>query len=313
MADPTRMKLEEYLRHWLAGATHLAPKTHERYAELCGRQIYPHLGDTKLTALRAEHIVSWHRALLSAGLSAQTIVHAHRVLSLALSRAVKLNTLARNYASLVKPPRIEERELEILTPEEAAALVRGLEGHWLHPIAVVALATGLRRGELCGLKWQDINFNGGFLRVERSVEETRQGLRLKPPKTKRGRRNITLTADAVKVLRAHLTWQKTTRLKIGAGGQPVFVFSTLEGEMLSPDNLSRDWRRICRAKKLPLISLHGLRHCHASFALKARVDILTLSRRLGHYKASVTLDRYGHLVEGSDAEAAAAIEGVLKK
>ena len=92
----------------------------------------------------------------------------------------------------------------------------------------------------------------------------------------------------------------------------MFVFSTLEGEMLSPDNLSRDWRRICRAKKLPIISLHGLRHCHASFALRAGVDVLTLSRRLGHYKASVTLDRYGHLVEGSDAEAAAAIEGVLK-
>ena len=154
---------------------------------------------------------------MSAGLSAQTIVHAHRVLSLALSRAVKLSTLARNYASLVKPPRIEEKELEILTPEEAARLLTGLEGHWLHPIAVIALSTGLRRGELCGLQWADIDLDRGSLRVERSTEETRQGLRLKPPKTKRGRRNITLTADAVKVLRAHLTWQKKTRLKIGAG------------------------------------------------------------------------------------------------
>jgi integrase len=90
------------------------------------------------------------------------------------------------------------------------------------------------------------------------------------------------------------------------------VFSTIEGELLSPDNLSHDWRRLCRAKKLPLVSFHALRHTHASVLIRAGKDILTVGRRLGHAKASTTLDTYGHLVEGADADAAKAIEGLLK-
>ena len=99
------------------------------------------------------------------------------------------------------------------------------------------------------------------------------------------------------------------RLALGQGGQPSLVFSTVEGEMLSPDNLSRDWRRACAARKLPRVSFHALRHTHASTLIRASVDILTVGRRLGHSRASTTLDKYGHLVEGADAAAAEAIEG----
>ena len=101
-------------------------------------------------------------------------------------------------------------------------------------------------------------------------------------------------------------------MQLGQGGQPELVFSTLEGDMLSPDNFSRDWRRTLRARKLPLCSFHALRHTHASMLLNAGVDVLTVSRRLGHAKASVTLDTYGHKVEGADQAATAAIERVLK-
>jgi integrase len=103
------------------------------------------------------------------------------------------------------------------------------------------------------------------------------------------------------------------RLGLGMGNiQPeTWVFSTANGELLSPDNLSRDWRRICRAKKLPLVRFHDLRHTHASILIGKGVDILTISRRLGHNKPSVTLDTYGHLIKGADAAAADAIAGVL--
>lgn len=135
-------------------------------------------------------------------------------------------------------------------------------------------------------------------------------MRIKSPKTKRGRR-ITLPPETVAVHRAHLKWQRELRLALGQGGQPRLVFSTVEGNLLSPDNLSRDWGRMLKAKKLPRVSFHSLRHTHASMLIRAGVDILTVSRRLGHGKPSVTLDCYGHLVEGSDAAAAKAIEGLI--
>jgi integrase len=114
------------------------------------------------------------------------------------------------------------------------------------------------------------------------------------------------------MLREQRKRQIELRLALGQGGQPTLVFSTVEGQLLSPDNLSRDWRRVCNAKKLPRVSFHALRHTHASVLISAGEDILTISRRLGHSKASVTLDTYGHLMEGSDAAAARAIEEVLK-
>ncbi|MGI8853066.1 MAG: tyrosine-type recombinase/integrase [Methyloceanibacter sp.] len=104
------------------------------------------------------------------------------------------------------------------------------------------------------------------------------------------------------------------RLALGIGNiaPETLVFSTVDGALLSPDNLSRDWRRVSTARKLPRVSFHALRHTHASVLIGAGVDILTISRRLGHSKPSVTLDTYGHLIKGADAAAAKAIEGVLK-
>ena len=114
------------------------------------------------------------------------------------------------------------------------------------------------------------------------------------------------------MLREHRKWQIELRLAIGQGGQPFLVFSNVEGRLLSPDNLSRDWGRVCRQRRLARVSFHSLRHTHASLLLAAGVPMLTVSRRFGHAKVSTTLDVYGHLMPGADADAAKAIEGVLK-
>jgi integrase len=150
--------------------------------------------------------------------------------------------------------------------------------------------------------------------VERSLEETKAGLRLKPPKTKRGRRNITLPPEAVAMLRAHKVKLLELRLVLGLGKitPDTLVFSSIEGALLSPHAISRSWRLFLIGKKLPRVPFHALRHTHVSVLIRAGVDILTISRRLGHSKASVTLDVYGHLIGGADAAAAKAIEGVLK-
>jgi integrase len=157
-----------------------------------------------------------------------------------------------------------------------------------------------------------LSIDRGVLRVERSVEETKAGLRVKAPKTKRGRRNISLAPDAVTMLREHLTRQRELRLPLGQGGQPVLIFSTIEGGHLSPNGISRSWRPTCKARKLPRVQFHALRHTHVSTLIRAGVDLLTISRRVGHSSVAMTADVYGHLVDGSDAAAARAIEGMLK-
>ena len=311
LPDPSSATIADYLRTWLNGPLGLSPKTLERYRELGERQIIPHLGATKLQKLKPEHVQQWDGALIGQGLSPRTVGHAHRLLRLMLQCAMKNGTLARNVATIHAPPKVEEREIEILTAEQIVETMTKLEGHALYPIAALAIATGMRRGELLGLQWGDVD--SATIRVERSVEETKAGLRVKSPKTKRGRRNIALPPDAIAILRAHKVKTLELRLALGMGNivPETWVFSTVEGELLSPDNLSRDWRRISTARKLPRVSFHALRHTNASVLISKGVDILTISRRLGHSKPSVTLDVYGHLIEGTDTAAAQALAGVL--
>ena len=313
LPDPSSATIADYLRIWLNGPLGLSPKTLERYRELGERQIIPQLGATKLQKLKPEHVQQWHGALIGQGLSPRTVGHAHRLLRLMLQCAMKNGTLARNVATVHAPPKVEEREIEILTGEQIVETMTKLEGHALYPIVALAIATGMRRGELLGLQWGDVDLDSATIRVERSVEETKAGLRVKPPKTKRGRRNIALPPDAIAILRAHKVTTLELRLALGMGNiaSETWVFSAIEGELLSPDNLSRDWRRISIARRLPRVSFHALRHTNASVLISKDVDILTISRRLGHSKPSVTLDVYGHLIEGTDTAAAQALTGVL--
>ena len=311
LPDPTQVTIGAYLTNYLDNATGLSPKTIERYRELVARQIIPHLGDVKLQKLRPEHLEAWHAKLIAGGLAARTIGHAHRVLSSALKRALENGAVSRNVAAIRKPPTAQATEIEILTPDQITAVLDSLKGHTLHPIASLSLATGLRRGELLALQWSDVDLDRAVLRVEHSLEETKAGLRLKAPKTKRGRRSITLPQEAIAVLRAHKIRQMQLRLELGQGGAPTIVFSTIEGEHLKPNGISRSWRQTCKARRLPRVSFHALRHTHASTLIRAGVDILTISR-LGHSGAAMTLDVYGHLIEGADAAAARALDGVLK-
>ena len=311
-ADPTQATVGEYVTASLDSRADLSPKTLERYRELARHQIVPHVGEVKLQKLRPEHIEHWHAALLAKGLSARTVRHAHRLLSSVLKRAVENGAVARNVAAIRRPPAVEERELEILTPEHIAAVLNSLKGRTLHPIVSLALATGMRRGELLALQWCDVDLDAGKLRVERSVEETKAGLRIKPPKTKRGRRTITLPAGAIALLRAHKIEQMQLRLKLGQSGPPTLLFGTIDGALLSPNNVTRAWYRACRKAGLPGLSFHALRHTHASLLIAGGEDLLVVSRRLGHAKASVTLDVYAHLLDGADAGAAKTIEKALK-
>jgi len=317
--EPAKITVAEYLRQWLATAD-LAPKTLERYRQLSEQQIIPHLGATTLQKLRPGQVQEWHGNLLRQGgskgraLSPRTVGHAHRVLHRALARAATAEIVSRNVASAIKPPKVESAEVQILSGDEIGTVLKKVRGHALYPIVGLALATGMRRGELLGLQWGDINLDKATLKVERSVEETKAGLRLKTPKTKHGRRTISLPPSAVEVLRDHRREQRETRVALGLGREAAdtLLFGTPEGGMLSPDNLSRDWRRLVAARKLPSVMFHALRHSHASALIASGLDVVTVSRRLGHGTPMVTLTVYAHLFEKTDLTAASAIEATLQ-
>jgi integrase len=184
-------------------------------------------------------------------------------------------------------------------------MLAGLRGRVLYPIAVVALGTGMRRGELCALRWRDIDLDGGSLRVEQSLEQTRAGLRFKQPKSARSRRSISLSPAVVAELRAHWKAQQEQRLAIGLGRTPPdgLVFATWEGKPRQPDKLSVEFSTAMKRVGLPHITLHSLRHTHASQLITSGMDILTVSRRLGHGSPAITLNVYGHLLRPEDRAA----------
>ena len=319
LPEPSRLTVKECIMAWLDGAHGLSPKTAERYRQLAEKQIYPHLGAIMLQKLKPIKVQEWHGVLLKSGgkdgnpLSAQTVTHAHRVLHRALARGVENETLARNVASIISPPKVEKEEIEILNDEEVAAALHKLQGHDLYSIASTALATGMRRSELLAVRWSDCDLDGASIRVERSLEETKAGLRFKPPKSKRGRRTISLPPSAVAVLREHRRKHLELRLALGLGRpEPdALVFCHADGSPMSPDNLSRDWVRACKSLGLRRVMFHALRHTHVSALIAAGVDVVQISRRIGHSSPTVTLNTYTHLFKTADTAAADAIEAAM--
>jgi integrase len=273
-----------------------------------------------LQKLKPIQIANWHTAILKAGgqngwpLSPTTVGQAHRVLHLALAHALKTEVVSRNVVSSVSPPKLERQELECLKPDQMASVLARLADHHLYPIAAVALGTGMRRGEILALRWIDVDLEQGLVTVERSIEQTKAGLRVKSPKTAYGRRNITLSGSVVHALRTYRKKQLEQRLALGQGrpGPEALVFSKVDGSPLSPVNITGAWRDAVKARSLPKVTFHALRPSHASALIANGVDVLTVSRRLGHASPVVTLSIYALLVAKTDAGAASVIDAAMR-
>ena len=272
--DPSRLTVAAFITRWLDNAHGLAGKTLERYRQLARHQIIPHLGAVPLQRLRRSYIIDWHAKLLKTGgtgdrpLSARTVKHAHFVLHRALERAFEAEIVARNVAHGIELPRVEMKEIEILKAGEIEAVLAALADHPLYPIVVLALSSGARRGEILGLTWGNVDLAAGTIRIDRSLEQTAAGLKLKAPKTKHGRRTVGLPPIAVEALQTHRRKQLEWRVAAGLGKvtADTLVFSRFDGEPIVPNGLSRDWGKFVRTHRLPIVSFHALRH-YAEFRI----------------------------------------------
>ncbi|MBO0765011.1 MAG: site-specific integrase [Hyphomicrobiaceae bacterium] len=322
--EPSKLTVTAYLRKWVEGAD-IEPKTRERYSQLIEQQVVPHLGAILLQRLRPETIKEWHKTLLAKGgkdgapLSPRTVGHAHRCLRTALQAAVAVETLVRNSAAAIRPPKIEEVEVEILDAAAVPTVLEKLKGHALEAIGTTALASGARRRELLAVSWPCIDLDGASIRIERSLEQTKDGLRFKSPKTKNGTRTISLPATAVTALREHKVRQMRLHMQLGLGKleDDALVFSRFDGKAfvpIEPNNLSRDWTRAVKALRLPKVSFHALRHTHASALIGAGLDVVAVSKRLGHGSVTTTLKTYAHLFakRQKDEAAAVSIDAIMR-
>lgn len=322
LVEPTKITLGEFARDWLA---HTAPatittKTLERYDDLAEGHIIPALGGHRLQKLTARHIEAFYaKALVSGrrdgkgGLSPATVRHIHAVLRRIIRSAIKKQLLKIDPLQNVENlPRLQTPEIQVLSQDELALLLRNLRGTILFAPALLAAATGMRRGEVLGLRWCDIDFGLRALTVAQTIEETRKGLKFKPPKTNSGRRRITLPESVVRELEQHKREQAEQRLALGLGkDKNDLVFATFDGRPRVPRNFSREFTRAVKAAGLPSVTFHGLRHGHASHLLADGTPVKVVSERLGHANITITLQTYAHVLPGMQEDVAVAMEHTL--
>jgi integrase len=312
--QPTKSTVAEFVRarvdQWQA-AGDISARTAQRYRQLVENQIAPPLGAKALQKLTRLDIEGWHNSLHQGGLAPRTIGHAHRVLSKALSDAESDGLVVRNVCKLRKAPKVAESEMVIV--QDVPGLVAKLRGCRLCVPAMTALFTGMRLGEVLALRWGRVDLDGKVIQVREALEPTKAGIRFKVPKSKAGRRDITLPDLLVDTLREFRKAQLEMRLAMGLGKLPddALLFANLGGEPLQPSNVSSDWGELAGRLGMPEVTFHGLRHTHASQLISSGVDIVTVSKRLGHAKPSVTLAIYAHMFQKDDAKAAAAINAAL--
>jgi integrase len=313
------------------GAGDISPRTAQRYRQLLDNQIAPQIGATPIQKLTTVDIETWHSTLRTGGrqrgqggVSPRTVVHAHRVLSHALEDAARHKLVVRNEAKLQPPPKVEGDEVEILDDAGIDRLVAklrpgnresNLSGDPIYVPAVLAVFTGMRLGEILALRWANVDLDGAArISVRETLEETKAlGIRFKRPKTRSSRRDIGLPDIVIDTLREHRRAQLEMRLQLGLGKMPddALVFPTIDGGPQSPSDVSRTWGLVADRLDIPEITFHCLRHTHASQLIDRGVDIVTISKRLGHASPDITLRVYAHLFRNDDSKAAQAINEAL--
>ena len=321
--EPSRLTLAEYLERWLGS---LEPRwrasTYRKHARICRERVGPVLGIVPLARLTPIHIQDCLEAERHSGLGDTTVRYHFGILFAALRQAVRWRLIPSNPGEAVEPPRRRRTEMSTW---DAAQVRRFLEATDDDPLAALwrlAVLCGLRRGELLGLRWTDVDLERGVLSVQRGLVEGRQGREFGPPKTEAGRRSVALPDSCRAALRAHRARQAEHRLAAGPAWQDHgLVFPRADGRFLPPSTLGLRWnaaqKTACAAdppeERRPRLRFHDLRHTAASLTLALGTHPKVVQEQLGHSSAKMTLDRYSHVAAGLQHEAAARLDEAVSE
>ena len=290
------------------------PSSHQTYQGYIHNHIQPNIGEIPLEKLTSLDLQKFYKKLLTQGrvdrveakgqpkgLSAKTVRNIHQILSSSLKLAQEQRLILTNPAEGCALPRVEHQEMKTLTTVQLASFFREARESGVFELYYLELATGLRRGELLGLKWEDVDLERGDLRVRRQVSRINGEVMEAPLKTKNAYRTLPLAEDTVSVLREQ-------RRKVG---NSTWVFPSSNGGPISPDSVLHMLHRVLKRAGLPKVRFHDLRHTFATLALQNGVDVKTVSGMLGHFSAGFTLDTYAHITSAAQRQAAKTMENVL--
>ena len=290
------------------------PSSHQTYRGYIDNHIKPNIGKIPLNRLTSLELQKFYKKLLSSGrverieskkqskgLSPKTVRNLHQIIASAMKLAREQRLIAADPTEGCALPKVEHREMKTLPVEQLASFLREAKESGVFELYYVELATGLRRGELLGLKWEDLDLDRGDLRVKRQIARINGEVVEAPLKTKNAYRTLPLAKDTIDVL---------NQQKKKVGGCP-WVFPSPTGGPMSPDSVLHMLHRVLKRAGLPMVRFHDLRHTFATLALQNGVDVKTVSGMLGHYSAGFTLDTYAHVTTSAQRQAAEAMESVL--
>ncbi len=306
IADLMNFWLDTYARH------NVSPKTFQGYSDTIKNHIIPVLGRVEVQKLTPAMLQSFYSSKLAAGCGPRTVRLVHLHLDQALTQAMTMGLVARNVSDVVTAPRARPRDMDTWTAEQARAFLRAAHSSAHGPIWVVALATGMRRGELLGLRWRDVDFERGTLSVRQTVGLLRGVSEFKKPKTKSSVRDIPVQPEVLDALRAHKIAQNEQRLAKGSLWHDYgLVFTSEVGTPIHGDNLRRDYDRLVTRAGVPRIRIHDLRHSHVTLAIAAGANIKAVSQRVGHSNVHITLGTYAHVMPSQHVEVSDKVGAVL--
>src|SRR6266704_1124159 len=303
-----QQKVEQFLTHWLENIQKptIRPRSYIYYRDLLHKHILPAIGHLQLRRLSPEHLEALYAQKLAEGLSASTVHSMHTVLHKALGTAVRRHLLMRNVCNEVSLPRKTRYELHPFNPEQAQPFLAAVADHRLKALYILALATGMRLGELLGLKWQDINLAESTLQVRRTLSYVNKiGYRENEPKTQQSRRLILLPHFVAEELKAHRARQTAERLKLGALWENKdLVFCDPTGGYLNPtSSVQKNFHAALKKAGLPNIRFHDLRHSAATLLLGMGVHPKIVQEILGHSNIGMTMNTYSHVLPTMQKEA----------
>ena len=289
------------------------PSSHQTYRGYINHHITPNIGDLPLEKLTTMDLQKLYRKLLNKGrvdrveakqqpkgLSAKTVRNINQVISSAMDFAVAQKIIPENPCKAVALPKVEHKEMQTIPAEQLQAFLQEAKATGVYEMYYIELATGLRRGELLGLKWTDIDWQNGIIKVRRQIARVGGQIVEAPLKTKNSYRTVTISQQAIEVLKQQE--EKTN---------DEYVFPSPNGGPISPDSVNNMLKRVLARAGIPKVRFHDLRHTFATIALQNGVDIQTVSGMLGHFSAGFTLDTYAHVTTAAQKEAADTMGNVL--
>jgi integrase len=315
LEENTDKTLGEYLDYWLEkyAKTKTKPKTYAEYEKIINNHIKPSLGDIMLKKLTSIQIQDYYSNKLNV-LSAQSVLHHHRILTKSLNNAIKWKFIKENVAKDAEPPRPEPKEMKTLSVEELNILLETAKKITpvYYPIIYAASHTGMRKSELIGLKWSNVDLNLEKIYVRETITEA-NGKYFFNPRPKNGKsRGVKLTTELTKLLQNLKNLNDERKKILGETYNPLdLVFCNSVGNISASSEITRGLKRALKDANLPDIRFHDLRHTHATILLKAGVHPKIVSERLGHTKIGITLDLYSEVTNTIEQQAVSALDEML--